>query len=441
MNDMPGDLGAKLDKASRKDFWQARLARTGGDDPVVLPIFSNVQIILSNDPLVKGLLAFNEFTSDTVITRSPPVSDEHEEPMPGPYPRPWGQEDVLCLLGYVQRTWSRKFARQTIEEGMLWSAFANRFHPVRDWLAGLVWDGVPRLDNWIVNAFDCDPTPLNKAIGAKFLIAAVRRIKVPGCKFDHMLILEGPQGLGKSTAAKVLFGSDCFSDDIPPDLSDKDAAIALTGVWCLEFAEIAHLIKQEAEVIKAFISRPVDRYRPPYGKTYISKPRQGVLLGTTNLTSYLSDATGNRRIWPVACRTADAAWIAMHRDQIWAEAVVRERTGEAIWLEDDALRAEVTEHQAIRMISDVWDDKVQEWLRGKQKVRTAEILGDALQVPIDRMTRAHEMRIGSIMHTLGWRKLVSKVGTKSVRYWVIDEKIAEVEADPAEVEANDELDF
>ena len=197
----------------------------------------------------------------------------------------------------------------------------------------LQWDGKPRIDHWLVNTFDCDNTDYHRAVSAKFLIASVRRVMHPGCKFDHMMILEGFQGLGKSTVLRKLFGDDNFTDQIPDDLKSKDASMSLMGVWCLEFSEIDHLIRSEVEVIKAFLSRQIERFRPPYGRGFIDRPRQIVMVGTTNLDDYLKDSTGNRRFWPVSCKTASVEFIEANRDQLWAEAVYREKIKETIWLE------------------------------------------------------------------------------------------------------------
>ena len=267
--------------------------------------------------------------------------------------------------GLLLRAWSPKFSRATIEDAMMADASIRCFHPVCDWLGALVQDGKPRLDNWLVNAFDCENTELHQAIGAKFLIAAVRRVKRPGVKFDHMMVLEGAQGIGKSTALRVLFGDPWFSDHVPSDLASKDAAQALLGIWCLEFAEIEHLIRAEVETIKAFLSRSVDRYRAPYDRGFLEHPRQCVMVGTTNSDDYLRDTSGNRRVWPVACKSADPGWVEVNREQLWAEAVAREAAGEAIWFNDETLEGEATKAQATRLADDVASEATVDWLPGR----------------------------------------------------------------------------
>ena len=200
------------------------------------------------------------------------------------------------------------------------------------------------------------------------LIAAVRRVWQPGCKYDELVVLEGDQGIGKSPAIKILFGADWFTDQIS-HLSSKDAAIDLRGKWCVELAEIEHIIRAEVETVKAFLSRAIDHYRPPYGRAAIDVPRQSVLIGTTNATEYLRDATGNRRVWPVKCLSAvgsgaDLDWLRANRDQLWAEATQREANAETIWLDDVATNTVAIQAQAARLAEDPWQDKVRDYIQG-----------------------------------------------------------------------------
>ena len=198
--------------------------------------------------------------------------------MPGPYPRPWGRADVSLIQSYIQRVWTHQAGREDTKSAMLTVASANRCHPPRDWLNGLAWDGRARLDLWLAHCFGADDTPFCRAAAAKILIAAARRVRQPGCKFDHMLILEGDQDLGKSTCLRRLAGDDWFTDSLPASIESKDMAIALQGIWIAEFAEIEQVIRTEVEVIKAFLTKPSDRFRPPYGKSDLTFPRQCVFF-------------------------------------------------------------------------------------------------------------------------------------------------------------------
>lgn len=431
----PVDVGQIIDMASRRPVdqtgWSGRIQRNGQGWP--WPTVSNAMVILANDPAIAGMLGFDSFTSQFLLMKPPPPADLGAVDLPGPYPRVWGAEDVAQILAYVQRVHTPKFARAAVEDAMLAAAHLNRFHPVTNWLDSIVWDGTARLDKWLCNAFDCSNTRYHRAVGSKFLVAAVRRVKVPGCKFDHMLVLEGPQGIGKSRACQSLFGDQWFSDAIPPDLTNKDAAMALLGIWCLEFAEIEHLIRHEVETIKAFLSRSVDRYRPPYGKAYVERPRQGVLIGTTNADDYLRDVTGNRRIWPVRCKSADPAWIEINREQLWAEAAVRERRGETIWLDDEDVHAAAGKVQDERMDEDVWRASIAEWLLGRAEIRIGDILSFALNMPKDRQAKKDQMRVGLVLRTLGWKRKLARQGGPPGRLW-----LAPGGEEPPEAETDDE---
>jgi putative DNA primase/helicase len=380
---------------------------------------ANMLVILAHDPPFATMFGFDEFTSQHLLLRSPPLMEDGEMPLPGPYPRPWGSEDVSLVQAYIQRVWKMKAPRLDVESGMIAAAARNRFHPVRDYLAALKWDSKSRIDHWLFHAFGCTDDDYHSAIGAKFLIAAVRRIRQPGCKFDHMPVLEGPQGIGKSTVCRELFGTAWFSDAIPDQLASRDAAMALLGIWVLEFAEIQQLIRSEVEVIKAFLSRSTDRYRPPYGKAYVERPRQGVLIGTTNDTDYLRDSSGNRRIWPVACKFADHEWVRANRDQLWAEAAAREASGEAIWLHEDDVRERASRVQEERMLEDAWTDAIASYLTGRLECTVPAILGDCLQIPRERHDRRTQMRVADILKNEGWKRRVTRdLAGKQYRCWV-----------------------
>jgi putative DNA primase/helicase len=306
------------------------------------------------------------------------------------------------------------------EAAMMVEASSRRFHPVRDWLATLKWDGIHTLDNWLTLAFGCPKDDYHAAVGAKALIAAVRRVRQPGCKFDCMLILEGDQGIGKSTACRTLFSDEWYSDYIVEDLGSKDAALALDGVWGLELAEIQQLIRNEVETVRSFLSRGKDHFRPPYGKSYVDRPRQGVLIGTTNADDYLRDTHGNRRFWPAKCRHADVKWIAEMRSQLWAEAAHREAQGETIFLPPNQITLAATAIQSDRMTDDVWTETVREWLFGRTEVRLPDILTSALNIPRERQGKREEMRVSAILRLDGWERHIGRTdgnAGKATRVW------------------------
>ncbi|WP_132255523.1 VapE domain-containing protein [Methylobacterium segetis] len=234
----------------------------------------------------------------------------------------------------------------------------NMYHPIRDYLAGLEWDRQPRLARWLVDYLGADDTPLNQAFGELILVAAVRRVRQPGCKFDTVLVLEGPQGSGKSTAIQILAGPDNFSDQEILTLDAKAQMEAVEGVWIYELAELAGLRRADTTRVKAFASRSVDQARLAYGRFREKRPRQNVFIGTTNDDQYLHDATGNRRFWPVKTREIRLEALSRDRDQLWAEAALVEATGASLTLEE-GLWEVAREAQEARMEDEPWMDVLQ----------------------------------------------------------------------------------
>lgn len=189
---------------------------------------------------------------------------------------------------------------QTVKEAVYTIANHHRFHPVCDYLDSLRWDGVPRLDHWLTTYAGAEDSEYTRAVGALVLVAAVRRVRQPGCKFDEMLVLENPeQGTNKSQALQALaVNPEWFTDNLPLGLSAKETIEALSGHWIVEVSELQGMRKSDIDKVKAFASRGTDRARMAYGVTVTKAPRQCIIIGTTNSEQYLRDLTGNRRFWP-----------------------------------------------------------------------------------------------------------------------------------------------
>ncbi len=381
----------------------------------------NILLCLALDPTLSGLVGYNEFEEEPQIRRPPPALTPGDRPAIGPYPRNIRASDIIAITAYIQRVHMAKVVRPVVEEAVRAEAERARFHPVRAWLAGLRWDGKPRIDTWLITAFGATDTPYVRAVGAKILIAAVRRVRQPGCKFDTMPVLEGGQGIGKSRTVRRLFGDEWFTDNMPPDLKSKDGAQAVLGIWCIEFAEIEHLIRTDPETMKAFLSRPVERFRPVYERSIRKRGRECVFIGTTNATDYLRDTTGNRRIWPIATVHADEQWVSDNRDQLWAEAAAREATGEILWLEDDA-NDEARLAQADRITDDVWAERVRRWLDeqragGSAHVTVGRLLADGLGLDARGMDKRAEMRAASILAREGMVRAVNRIEGRNTKVW------------------------
>lgn len=416
---MPDDMGKVLNMSRRGMAWMGELTR-GDKGPHATA--SNAILILCNDAAVAGLLAYDEFAHRVMVTRPPPPPYDGAVPAKGPYPRPMTDNDVTLMQGYMARTYELRISHAVANQAATAASEQNLVHPIRDWLNRLTWDGKERLATWLHVAFGCPKDAYHEAVGTKYLVAAVRRIRHPGSKFDAMLVLEGDQDLGKSSACRALFGDDNFSDDMPHDLASKDAPHSLMGVWGMELGELDSLIRTGIETVKAFLSRQVDHYRPPYERNFVDRPRQCVLVGTTNENDWMRDSTGNRRFWPVRCLKAEHAWLAEMREQLWAEAAALELEGEPVWLDDEAIRSTAKQHQAERVAEDMWKRKIVHYLFNGSggslaKVRTSDLLEHAVGLSADKMNRANEMRAAAVLRALGWRSKVEWVDGKSERWW------------------------
>lgn len=398
---MPDDFGKIAMFRRPGNAWMGELQR-GENGPYAT--VANTVLILGCDEEIAGTVAYDEFAHRVVITKPPPVPFIGAVQAAGPYPRSVADTDVTLLQGYVQRTYAMRISQAIAQQAVLTAAEIHRVHPVREWLEGLRWDGVRRVDNWLCHAFGTPQNAYHRAVGAKVLAAAVRRVRQPGCKFDHVMVLEGKQGRGKSRACAALFGQDWFTDNLSHDLASKDAQQGMAGKWGIELAELNVLVRSTSQAAKAFFSRQVDYYRPPYGKSFVERPRQSVFIGTTNDADYLTDSTGNRRYWPVFCEKAEVAWISENREQLWAEAAEIEAEGEPLWLEDEALQRKALHQQSSRQAEDVWTNAIRRWLvdENKSEVKVSDLLHYALGLQRAQQTRAAEMRVAAIIRADGW---------------------------------------
>jgi predicted P-loop ATPase len=241
------------------------------------------------------------------------------------------------------------------------------------------------------------------------MIAAVARVTEPGCKSDCALILEGPQGLLKSTALKTL-AHPWFTDEIA-DFGTKDAALQLAGAWIIELPELDSISRPSVSRIKAFMSRTTDRFRPPYGRRVVEQPRQCLFAGTVNGSEYLRDESGGRRWWPIACSNIDIDGLAADRDQLWAEARDRYAAGEPWWLDTDELNFCAAEEQSARFQADPWQEMIEQRVVGQPSVSVGEVLS-FLGIPKKDLTQAQANRVSACLKALGWKRKQIRIGGK-----------------------------
>lgn len=318
-------------------------------------------------------------------------------------------EAIRVIRHFLITQWGVSFSKADVTEACFTLARYATFNPVIEYLDSLEWDNVPRVETWLSEYLGAKDDQYTRAVGSLWLVAAVRRMKQPGCKFDNALFLEGPQGAGKSSAFRVL-GGDYYSDAPLGDVETADAAMKLMGVWIHEMSELSTLSRATDEEMKAFASRTEDVFRVPYDRMPRTVRRQFVICGTGNGQNYLFDLTGNRRYWPA--KTADKIdldKLTRDRDQIWAEAAMMEATGMSIML-PEALWPVAAAEQADRVSDDPWTDtlsayleKVAERERDNDRVSTGELLEAALGIEPRQQSQALMKRLHGAMATIeGW---------------------------------------
>jgi len=285
------------------------------------------------------------------------------------------------------------------------AARQNAFHPVAEYLAALRWDGIPRIGRWLATYGGAGDTSYSRAVGELILVAAVRRVRQPGVKFDEMLVLESPQGTNKSTALKALaVRDDWFTDDLPLNAEAKRVIEALSGKWIVEAGELKGMRQGGANHLKGLLSRTHDKARMAYDRLEREVPRQCVIVGTTNDSRYLRDTTGNRRFWPVAVTGFDLEALRRDRDQLWAEAAAREAEGAPIRL-DPALWGDAAAEQDARRVEDPFYESLHaalgEEAEGKLRASDAwSIVGK----PPGMRTQDDNERLGDAMKRLGFER-------------------------------------
>lgn len=319
----------------------------------------NIEIILRNDPNLKGKVAFNAFTKQIECLGKTPWNNESKI-------RQWQDGDDSSLRGYIEKVYDIHHSGKT-KDAIISVAIQNQYHPVKDYLNNLEWDGQSRLERLFIKYLGVEDTKVNRTTTRKALTAGVARVMEPGCKFDYMLTLYGPQGVGKSALLKKLGGA-WFSDSLV-SVTGKEAYEALQGVWLMEMAELAATRKAEVEAIKHFISKQIDRFRVAYGHYIEDFPRQCIFIGTTNKVDFLRDETGGRRFWPMTVNpdNVEVKWskITKHDiDQIWAEAVHFYNEGEELYL-DPELEKEMRDIQSKHTEESPYVGIIEEFLNTK----------------------------------------------------------------------------
>jgi hypothetical protein len=402
-----------------------------------LPSPFNFGLIVRNDPRLKDKVRRDAFRGrDCVCGDLPWRTAEGCDPF-------WNNSDDNGLIDYISKTYQLTGKQALLDANDL--AMSQRtFHPVREWLEGLEWDGTERLDTMLIDYLGAADNDLTRAMTRKHFTAAVARVMRPGCKYDYILTLIGPQGIGKSTLVKIMGGE--WFDDSLTSIEGKEGMEQIRGKWLIEFGELTNYKKSTSEAYKAFISKQEDSYRPAYGRKVEVYPRQCVFFATTNEPAFLKGDTGNRRFWTVECDVDIACkdvWgqLEQERDQIWAEALHRFREGERLYLPHELEKAaqqrqedhnEVTADERTgiieafirREIPENWEQlgvrQRREWIQNgnsadiqslapmqrRTTITAVEVLAECFGQPIDERTRYRTKEINQILRGFGWLRQV-----------------------------------
>lgn len=413
--------------------WLRRLTRDGNGK--VAKTINNAVLVLENDPLLKGKIVTDEFASCGLIIGKVPWSMEDGR-------RRWRDSDDAGYYNYMELFYGIT-GKEKLDNALLIAGSQNRINDVKEYLKGLKWDGVKRLDMLLVDYLGAEDSAYVRAVMRKSLCAAVARAVMGGVKYDYMPIFAGPQGIGKSTFLSLL-GKDWFSDSLTT-FEGKEAAELIQGTWINEVGELTAMSKQETNAVKQFLSKTHDIYRAAYGKRTDKYPRRCVFFGTSNEEEFLKDVTGNRRFWPVdvgVCPAKKSVWRDLPREvgQIWAEAYLYWMLGETLYLPKELEQAAEVMQESHRELSgkegivqeflerDIpsnWDSlslmsrrqfnsgnmKLPEGeaLVKREKVCAMEIWVECLNGEAKYMGRKDSMEINSILASApGWRRNKSK---------------------------------
>lgn len=414
MNDFDG-----IDCTSDPDAWKEDLRFT--EKGSLVQNIENTVLILQNDQRLAGCLAFDEMNHNIVVKKDLPwrAVDGVSQ---------WVDSDDASLRYFLEKSYGIG-GKDRIFDAVNVVSMEHKFHPVREYLDSCTWDGVPRVDTLLIDYLGAEDDEYVRAVTRKALVAAVARVFKPGIKFDYMLTIRGRQGLGKSAIISKL-GGEWFSDSFTT-MQGKDAYEQVQGVWIMEVGELAGMRKAEAETIKLYISKQVDRYRPAYGRRLQEFPRQCIFIGTTNESQFLRDTTGNRRFWIVNTPNTPKRdlWKELTGDtirKVWAEAVCLYKKGESLFLsrsleekarqiqagyEEENPKVGIVVEYLERRLPSGWDKMDvyarRQWLesdaQGTEKrstVCTVEIWAEALNGNPDKLDRYAAKEIRDILETL-----------------------------------------
>ena len=362
----------------------------------------NLRLMVENMAEWAGSLAYDESKDRLAWTRKPP----EVQGMPAPLPDTVVQEyDWIYVSHWFAKNRRSQFPKELVSDVLVTAAKGNPRNSLDDYLKTIQWDGVRRLDTWLpvyCAALDNDHT---RAVGRAWMISAIARALDPGCQCDHVLVLEGKQGAGKTSVFRVL-GGEWYIGNLPR-LEDKDARHILSGAWIVEIQELAAMRGSSIERVKAYITERWDTYRPPYHRNFVKRPRRCVFGASTNEGEYVPDPTGARRFWPVWIDIPDIPALERDRSLLWAEAREAFLSGERWWFTaKDVVSNVILEEQSRRQNGDPWDGRVENYVKSKLEsgVTAADILISCIGIEPGRQGVVEARRVGDILRRLGWSR-------------------------------------
>lgn len=370
----------------------------------ILRTLNNVVNYIFSIPQIKDAFKYNVFSGLIEIDSSVPWYKERGSRGPN-----LCDEDVTLLKYFLSVTIKVEFAVTLLYEAIIIVAHKRHYHPIRNYLNSLLWDGQPRLDTWLSRYGHAIDTTYTRAIGRKTLCGAVRRVMNPGCQWDYTMIIEGAQGIGKSTTCRILGRSWC--GDMMLDPHQKDSIAMMLGKWVIELSEMTALKWADVNALRSFLTRPTDTVRLAYERHAKDFPRQSIFIGTVNPehVGYLTDVTGNRRYWVVRFNgPVDLIGLENDCDQLWAEARAVYET-EKLYLTGEAEQLQALETQA-RMPEDPMRKNVINWMKANTGVieTTTEDVLEYLGIPLKQVSRGDQSRIAQALIEMGWVKDVRR---------------------------------
>jgi predicted P-loop ATPase len=372
------------------------------------------------DENLKDLFIFNEFSGTVEYSREAIWHGVKK-----------GQElrdkDIVFVQYYLAHNKDFEMPIPKITNALIELAERNRYHPIKNYLQELFWDGQNRLDEWLVNVCGADNNTYTRAIGSKFLMGAVARIYQPGIKFDNVLILEGEENIGKSTVFRIL-SDPWFCDSVDLMQDDKQIIEKMRGSWFLEMAELVGMNDRDQEWVTSFLSRQEDVQRLSYERRAEKFKRQSVFCASSNKMDYLYRAEGNRRWWPVKCNKIDFEYLKINKDQIFAEARDRWQRGEDLFLSQELFQqAKLIQKEKLN-VNEVWFEIIEKYLLNQNETTMKNVLFDCLKVEVKEMqNRSYITNVGRVLKKLGFEKKQRVNQWREKFVYVREDKLGEIE--------------